>query len=324
MKPRHSKLIATPPVAIDVQKLCADNGLEIVNASAIQQWKPILRPAMNRANFELLGHFYSENFNLNIIGWGTTESNYMDRIAESQLVSILDRIFQARPPLVICSRGVNARNRQIILTQATNNRVPLVFIDTQLSFLMTTMGIYIAQYFAPEQFVHGSLVIINGLGVLITGNSGIGKSEAVLELIQRGHQFVCDDAVNIKRIGNEFIGYSPEITKDILEARGLGLIDIKAIYGDRAVRDRTKISLVVELKQPDSQHSVEFDRLGNENDYYLILGGKINKVSIPVRLGRNLASLIEVATNLFASKQGGTDALGIINQRQMDEVTNGK
>ena len=146
----------------------------------------------------------------------------------------------------------------------------------------------------------------------------------MLELIQRGHQFVCDDAVNIKRIGNEFIGYSPEITKDILEARGLGLIDIKAIYGDRAVRDRTKISLVVELKQPDSQHSVEFDRLGNENDYYLILGGKINKVSIPVRLGRNLASLIEVATNLFASKQGGTDALGIINQRQMDEVTNGK
>ena len=300
---------------IDVQQLCLDHQLEIVNQSVIKKWKPILRPAINRAGFELLGHFYTQGLNMNIIGWGTAESNYMDLVNEEDLRAVLNKIFIHHPPLVICSQGVNQRNRSIVLEQATLNDIPVAFSNTKLSFLTTTIGIYIAEYFAPEERIHGSLVIINGVGVLIMGESGIGKSEAVLELIQKGHIFVSDDAVDVQRIGNEFIGYSPAITKNILESRGLGLIDIRTIYGDRAVKNKSNINLVVELKMSKDKTINEFDRLGNQNNYFPLLGGKISKIDIPVRLGRNLASLIEVASNLFAAKKNGSNPLATIQKR---------
>ena len=306
-----SKTIKEKKTQIDVQKLCQDNQLEILNLDHINKWYPILRPAINRTGFELLNHFYSKSIT-NIIGWGSTESNYMDRISKEELAQILEKIFLKHPPLVICSNGVNERNRTIILEQANKNHVPVVFSDTQLSLLTTTIGIYIAQYFAPEEFVHGSLVVINGIGVLIIGDSGVGKSEAVLNLIQRGHLFVSDDAVYIQRIGNEFIGYSPAEIKNILEARGLGLLDIRNIYGDRSMQAKTKIDLVVSLIRSEAN---DFDRLGNEKNYFFILGGKIDKVNIPVRLGRNVASLIEAAANLFVSKQNGCDALVTVQKR---------
>lgn len=300
---------------IDVEKLCKDLELKIINKDKIVKWVPIRRPAINRVGLELLGHFYNKDLNMNIIGWGTTESKFMDSIPEEKLRKNLAKVFSYNPPLVICSLGVNDRNKDIILKEASKCGVPVVFTNTQLSFIITTLGTYVAERFSPEQFVHGSFVVINGVGVLIIGDSGIGKSEAVLELIQKGHVFVSDDSVIIKRIGNEFVGMSPEITKNILEARGLGLIDIRAMYGDRVIKHKARISLVVELKQSKSGDSIHFDRLGNEKHYFSILGGKICKTIIPVRLGRNIASLIEVATNLFHSKQIGVDPLKTIQER---------
>lgn len=300
---------------IDVKKLCNDLELEVVNKDKIINWVPIKRPAINRVGLELLGHFYNKDLNMNIIGWGTTESKFMNSIPEEKLKKNLAKVFSYNPPLVICSLGVNERNKNIILTEASKCGVPVVFTNTQLSFVITTLGTYVAEKFSPEQFVHGSFVVINGVGVLIIGDSGIGKSEAVLELIQKGHVFVSDDSVIIKRIGNDFFGIAPEITKNILEARGLGLIDIRAMYGNRVIKHKARISLVVELKQSEQGDSLHFDRLGNEKHYFSILGGKICKTIIPVRLGRNIASLIEVATNLFHSKQIGVDALKTIQER---------
>lgn len=300
---------------IDVQKLCNDNGLEILNKDRIKTWNTIKRPAINRVGFELLDHFYNSNINMNIIGFGTMESKYMDIVDEKTLSKKLNNIFKHRPPLVICSINVNERNKKNIIEQANRNDIPVVVTETQLSFVITTIGIYIAEYFAPEEFVHGSLVIINGIGVLLIGDSGVGKSEAVLELVQRGHTFVSDDSVNIKRIGNKFVGSSPKITKNLLEARGLGMIDMKLIYGNRSIKDKSDINLVVELKHFEKGDETNFDRLGNQKNYYNVLGGKINKIIIPVRSGRNVASLIEVATNLFESKQQGFDILNTIKER---------
>lgn len=316
---KNKKIISiTKTNEIDVQKLCIDNGLIIVNKDSIKSWNTIKRPAINRVGFELLGHFYNNDISMNIIGFGTMESKFMDTINDDELSKKLVNIFKHHPPLIISSINVNDRNKSIILKEATKYNIPVVFTETQLSFIITTLGAYISEFFAPLEFVHGSLVIINSIGVLIIGDSGVGKSEAVLELVQRGHTFVSDDSVNIKRIGNKFVGSSPEITKNFLEARGLGLIDMKLIYGNRSIKEKANINLVVELKHSEKDDNIHFDRLGNEENYFNVLGGKINKIIIPVRSGRNVASLIEVATNLFETKQQGFDILNTIKHRIED------
>lgn len=297
---------------INVEKLCIDNALDVVNKENIKIWREIKRPSINRVGLEILGHFENTSLSKNIIGFGTNESILMDSIKNKDLDKNLEKIFEFNVPLVICSNGVSEDNKKLLLKHANNTSTPVVFVDSRLSFITTTVGIYTAEVFAPEDFVHGSLVIINGIGVLIIGESGVGKSEAVIELIQRGHMFVSDDSVIIKRIGNNFIGISPAITKNILEARGLGLINIKEIYGEKSVKDKTNIDLVIELKK---DQTMNFDRLGNENHFYNVLNGKIKKILIPVRSGRNTASLIEVATSLFVSKKNGVDALSQIEER---------
>lgn len=297
---------------INVLNLCEDNLLEVVNRDKIKKWREVKRPSINRVGLEILGHFDHEDLNKNIIGFGTKESSLMDSLKKKTLDENLKKIFDQKTPLVICSNGVSEKNKKLILKYANETDTPVVFPDTKLSFVTTTVGIYIAEHFAPQDFVHGSLVVINGIGVMIIGESGVGKSEAVVELIQRGHMFVSDDSVIIKRIGNHFVGISPEITKNILEARGLGLIDIESIYGKKSVKERTNIDLVIELIKDEKFH---FDRLGNQNHFYKILDGKINKIQIPVRAGRNTSSLIEVAASLYITKKEGVDAFQEIQER---------
>jgi HPr kinase/phosphorylase len=234
-------------------------------------------------------------------------------ISSEERENALDTLICKKPPLIICSSGVSEENKKVVIEIATKHEVPVVLLDIPLSSLTTTIGVYLAEKFAQTEFVHGSLIIINGVGVMIIGASGVGKSEVILELIEKEHIFVSDDAIFIKRIGNNFIGYSPEITKDILEARGLGLLDIRTIYGDRSIRTKTNIDLVVELIQ--SKDIVDFDRIGNKNLSYSILGGKISKMNIPVKAGRSASSLVVVAANLLISKQSGIDALKIIEER---------
>ncbi len=299
---------------INVFELCQENKLEVVNQDSIKIWSNIQRPAINRAGLELKGYFYKKNsISKNIIGWGTSESNWMSSISVKEREESLNTLILEKPPLIICSSGVNEENRKVIIEIAIKHEVPVVLSNIPLSSLTTTIGVYLAEKFAQTEFVHGSLIIINGVGVMIIGASGIGKSEVILELIQKEHIFVSDDAIFIKRIGNNFVGYSPEITKDILEARGLGLLDIRTIYGDRSIRTKTNIDLVVELK--NSEEIMEFDRIGNKNLLYSILGGKISKINIPVKVGRSASSLVVAAANLFISKQSGIDALKIIEER---------
>ncbi|MGL5732500.1 MAG: HPr(Ser) kinase/phosphatase [Metamycoplasmataceae bacterium] len=303
-----------PKPKINVLDLCQENKLEVVNEDLVKSWANITRPAINRTGLELKGYFYSEDcVSKNIIGWGTSESKWMSTISNEERIESLTTLISKKPPLIICSSGVRVENRKLIIKIASEYGVPVVLSDIPLSSLTTTIGVYLAEKFAQTEFVHGSLIIINGIGVMIIGPSGVGKSEVILELIQKDHIFVSDDAIHIKRIGNDFIGYSPEITKDILEARGLGLLDIRSTYGDRSIRAKTNIDLVIELNHTND--IVEFDRIGNKNLSYSILGGKINKINIPVKAGRSVSSLVVAAVNLYVSKQSGIDALKIIEER---------
>ncbi|MGL5617590.1 MAG: HPr(Ser) kinase/phosphatase [Metamycoplasmataceae bacterium] len=299
---------------INVFELCQENKLEVVNEANIKSWANIMRPAINRTGLELKGYFYSEDcVSQNIIGWGTSESKWMSTISSKERINALTTLISKKPPLIICSSGVREENRNLIIRIASEYGVPVVLSDIALSSLTTTIGVYLAEKFAQTEFVHGSLIIINGIGVMIIGPSGVGKSEVILELVQKNHIFVSDDAIHIKRIGNDFIGYSPEITKDILEARGLGLLDIRSTYGDRSIRSKTNIDLVIELNQTND--IIEYDRIGDKNLSYSILGGKINKINIPVKAGRSVSSLVVAAVNLYVSKQNGIDALKIIEER---------
>ncbi len=307
-------------ISVNVFDLCQENKLTVANIDFIEKWSEIQRPAINRAGLELKGYFYRENsISKNIIGWGTSESNWMSSISNDERKKSLTKLISKEPPMIICSSGVDAENIKVIINIANDYGVPVVLSNIALSSLTTTIGVYLAEKFAETEFVHGSLIVINGVGVMVIGASGVGKSEVILELIQKNHIFVSDDAIFVKRVGNNFIGYSPEITKDILEARGLGLLDIRTIYGDRSIRSKTNIDLVVELKP--TEEMLDFDRIGNKNLSYSILGGKINKIDIPVKAGRTASSLVVAAANLFISKQSGIDALEIIKERSKE---NGK
>lgn len=301
------------PKKIKVNTLCAENKLKIVNVSKIKAFSYVYRPAINRAGLELKGFIVADDIKKNIIGWGTSESNFMDSLKSDILEQNLNNIFSYKPPLVICSIGVSEKNKQTIVRIASKNRIPVVFSQMHLSNVATTLGVYLASIFAQNIQVHASLIIINGIGVLIIGDSGIGKSEAILDLIQKNHIFVCDDAVIIKQIGINFYGRSPEITKDILEARGIGLIDIRKIYGERSIKSSSKIDLVVKLSS--FNENVEYDRLGDYDSFFPILDSKIPMIQIPVRSGRSVSSLIEAAVNVFIAKQNNIDALETILNR---------
>jgi len=187
-----------------------------------------------------------------------------------------------------------------------------------LSLITSTIGLQIATHIAKVEERHGSLVIVNGVGVMVVGKSGVGKSEAVVELIQLGHTFVSDDTVRIKRIGQTFIGYPAILTKDLLEVRGFGLINVKTIYGIKSVREKSNINLIIELVDTKGKEGT-FDRLGISEIKEEILGGFIPKIQLPIKEGRSTSSLIEIAVNSHLAREMGDDPISTIAQRRGGE-----
>ncbi len=181
----------------------------------------------------------------------------------------MGNILSKSTPLILLSKGVTNNIVKLVVKQANKLEIPVCSTHDHLSASISTIGSYLANYFAPHKDIHGSLVIVNGVGVAIVGEPGIGKSEAVLELIQNNHSFVSDDTIVLKRIGKQFIGYPAVITRELLEARGIGLIDISLVYGAKVIKDSSPVDLVVELVTQD--HTTVFDRLGNSELKYEVL-----------------------------------------------------
>ena len=257
------------------------------------------RPALQLAGF--FEHFDYER--LQIVGM--VESAFVEQQYEDHGLAVYEKIFQAGIPCMVFCRDLKPADEVIEL--ATRYNVPLLmcpdgtcgFMNKAIRFLQTEL--------APRISIHGVLVDVFGEGVLITGESGIGKSEAALELIKRGHRLVSDDVVEIKKISdNELVGSAPSITRHFIELRGIGIVDVKTLFGIQSVLETQKISLVIHLEEWNRER--EYDRLGLDDQYIEYLGNKVVCHSIPIRPGRNVAMLVESAAINHRQKKMGYNA----------------
>ncbi|MGZ9755459.1 HPr(Ser) kinase/phosphatase [Mycoplasma sp. AC1221] len=279
-------------------------------------WGCVYRPAIKQVGLELTEHIGNSDLSGNIISWGTTESIWFQSIGRVAALRAIEHVFLGNPPLVLLSRRISKPALSWIQLMADKYGVPVCLTPMSSSYIATNIGSYLNNHFADEKLVHGCLVLVGGTGVLITGVSGIGKSEAALELVQKGHVLISDDSVLIKDNGNLFIGKSPKITQNMLEVRGIGIIDVKYTYGIRAVAPSSIINLVVELVRTEKQN--ELDRIGVDFLKYPILGRSIKKIQVPIKEGGSAASLIEAAVSAYLSRHDGLDILKEIEKRRLE------
>lgn len=266
---------------------------------------------INRPGLQFAGFFdYFAIERIQVIG--KVEMTYLESMEPVNRKVQLDRFFSSGIPCVLISRNMEVP--QYLLEAAVKYQCPVIRSRKATTSVIHRMINYLDSALAPRITRHGVLVDVYGEGVLLMGESGIGKSETALELIKRGHRLVADDAVEIKKVAeNRLIGESPEVIRHFMEIRGIGIIDIKAMYGVGAVINTKAIDMVVYLEFWDSNK--EYDRLGLTEDHTEILGAKLPKVILPVRPGRNLAIIIEVAVRNWRLKRMGYNAARELDDR---------
>ena len=266
---------------------------------------------MNRPGLVLVGFFeYFDKDRIQIIG--KVEQAFIKNMDKNKKKEVLDKLFSSGIPAVIISRDMEPDAD--MLDAAEKYGVPLLSTKDNTSRFMSELIRRLGVWLAPRITRHGVLVEVYGEGMLILGDSGVGKSEAAIELLKRGHRLVADDAVEIKKVSSEtLVGSSPAIIKHYIELRGIGIVNVKNIFGIGAVKDTEKIDLVVKLEP--WKNGFEYDRLGVENEYAEILGVKKPQLTIPVRQGRNLAVILEVAAMNNRQKRMGYNAADELYQR---------
>ena len=243
---------------------------------------------------------------------GLVEMSYLQSLNAEDLKALCERYFSYNIPCIICCRGLKPPRE--ILEAARAHDVPVYITEaTTTAFTFSAIN-YLNRCLAPHTMQHGVLVDVYGVGVLITGESGVGKSETALELVKRGHQLVADDVVDICRINdNALTGQCPEMVRHLMEIRGIGIIDVRAMFGIGAVAVSKSIDLVVHL-----EHWVQgkqYDRLGLQEEYVTILGVRVPRLLTPVRPGRNLAIIIEVSARNFSLRRLGYSAAHELDRR---------
>ena len=264
----------------------------------------LLTPDINRPALQLSGFYeYFDHDRVQIIG--NVEIGYLDSLSEEEKYFTLERLVEHEIPCIIFSRNREPEQRFIDL--AAKNGVPVLVSAQTTSDLMAEVIRWLNVELAPTISIHGVLVDVYGEGVLIMGESGIGKSEAALELIKRGHRLVSDDVVEIRKVSDDtLVGSAPGITRHFIELRGIGIIDVKTLFGVESVKNTQSIDMVIKLE--DWNRDKEYDRLGLEEQYTEFLGNKVVCHQIPIRPGRNLAIIVESAAVNYRQKKMGYNA----------------
>ena len=277
----------------------------------------IHQPDINRPALQLAGYFeHFEETRSQIIGF--VEYSYMEHLPEERKREVYPRVISEKTPCIIFCRDL--RPDDIFMETALKHNVPLLMTDKPTSAFLAEIIRWLNVKLAPCISVHGVLVDVYGEGVLITGESGIGKSEAALELIKRGHRLVSDDVVEIRKVSDDtLIGSAPDITRHFIELRGIGIIDVKTLYGVQSVMDTTNINLVIRLEDWDKEK--KYDRLGLEENFTEYLGNKIVCHNIPIRPGRNLAIICESAAVNYRQKKMGYNAAQELYQRVQNSLS---
>lgn len=271
---------------------------------------------VNRPGLQLAGFFsYFDSNRIQI--FGVVENTYLTEMTNEERFESLKKLFERKVPAVIVTRDAPVFPEMMEL--AKQYEVPLLRTTHSTSAFMSALIAYLNVELAPRITRHGVLVEVYGEGVLILGESGVGKSEAAVELMKRGHRLVADDAVEIKKVSSKsLVGSAPEIIRHFIEIRGIGIVDVKKIFGMGAVKDTEKVDLVIHLEawQKDKQ----YDRLGIVDEYTNILGIDVPSLTIPVKPGRNLAIIFEVAAMNNRQKRMGYNAAEELNKRIVESM----
>lgn len=283
--------------------------LEIINESSDYQEIELTSPDINRPGLQLAG--YLEDFSyqrLQIIG--SVEYTYLTSLDNKMQYERFRGILSYKIPAIIFSYGVDLPEDIINLA---NYYDKTILRSSKATTKLTSIISQQLEYsFAAQTNIHGELLEVFGVGVLITGVSSVGKSETALDLVNRGHRLVADDLVEVMAVDNKLSGHSPENIRHYMEIRGLGIIDVRRLYGTGSVKVQTQVDLVVELEH--WREDYEYDRLGLDESFTEILGVSVPKILIPVRAGRNIAMIVEVAAMNSREKSMGYNAAKVMTE----------
>lgn len=264
----------------------------------------VSHPDVNRPALQLTG-FYDHFDNERVQMLGNVEIAYLSGLGKDRRIAMYDKLLSSKIPCLVFCRNLVPETE--VLDLCNYYRVPCLLSQKPTSDTMAEVIRWLKAELAPRISIHGVLVDVFGEGVLIMGESGIGKSEAALELIKRGHRLVSDDVVEIRKVSEvTLVGTAPGITKYLIELRGIGIIDVKTLFGVESVKDTQSIDMVIKLEEWDKNK--EYDRLGLEDQYTEFLGNRVICHNIPIRPGRNLAVIVETAAINYRQKKMGYNA----------------
>ena len=308
--------------SVALSKLVQEFDLTILHESTDYPSIRLTVEDVARPGLQLTGFFdHYEPLRLQVMG--NVEMSYMAKQSEAERNRVYDRLFSYRFPAMLIARGIQPDEQ--LMAMAIKHNITLLSTDQRTSAITSGIITYLKNALAPRISRHGVLVEAYGEGVLITGESGIGKSEAALELVKRGHRLIADDAVEIQKVSsNSLVGTSPELIRNYIELRGIGIINVAKLFGIGAIKNDNEINLVVNIV-PWNTHE-NYDRLGLEDHYTEILGVNVPMYTIPITPGRNLAMIIEVAAmNNRQRRIGYNAALEFTEQmnRHFDENPGG-
>lgn len=288
---------------VKVSELVGQLQLEIVSGEDGLK-RNITVDDLSRPGLEMAGYFhYYPKERVQILG--KTELAFMETLTNEERMDRIERLCDDETPCFIITRGLEAPKE--LIEQSNLKKIPVLRSTGATTILLSRITNFLERKLAPSATIHGVLVDVYGVGMLITGGSGIGKSETALELVKRSHRLVADDAVEIRQTSDgQLHGSAPELIRHLLEIRGLGIINVMTLFGAGAVRTMKRISVVIKLEnwQPDKQ----YDRLGLDEELTRIIDTDVPLVTVPVRPGRNLAVIIEVAAMNFRLKRMGYNA----------------
>ncbi|HEX2986332.1 MAG TPA: HPr(Ser) kinase/phosphatase [Caproiciproducens sp.] len=304
--------------SVSLSKVIKELSLDVIDMPGNPDEMLVTSPDVNRPGLEL-NRFYDYYDNSRIMIFGNAETAFLKSITSQERLKVLSEIFSKKPPAVIVARNIEPMPE--LLEATKSNGVPLLATAETTSSVVAAIVSFMNVELAPRITRHGVLVEVYGEGILLVGDSGVGKSETAIELIKRGHRLIADDAVEIRRVSaRSLVGQAPSNIRHFIELRGIGIINARRIFGMGAVKLTEKIDLVINLEIWDNKKV--YDRMGIDSEYTEILGIKVPVLTIPVKPGRNLAIIIEVAAmNNRQKKMGYNAAQELLQSLGMDLST---
>ena len=290
--------------SVPLKKLVEDFNLEIAHTSTDFESIRITVEDVARPGLQLAGFFdHYEPMRLQVMG--NVEMSYTGKLSSANRSAIFDRLFSYKFPALLIARGIQPHPE--MLTMAQKHNITILLSPLPTSSIISSIITYLKGVLAPRVTRHGVLVEVYGEGILLSGDSGIGKSEAAIELLKRGHRLIADDAVEIHKVSaNSLLGTAPALIRNYIELRGIGIINVAKLYGMGAVKLDNQIDLVVNIVHWNTQEA--YDRLGLEDQFSEILGVRVPMYTIPITPGRNLAVILEVAAMNNRQKKMGYNA----------------